>query len=117
MHRNFDRINGENVLNNLEKYIEGLISSNEKLKERVANFNKDEEIKRLKKEIDDIRVNSLTILNDKERKDTREFSEAHFKSCKSHILYILEGTGIGMGITVKCAKCGVEKDVTDVESW
>lgn len=117
MHINFDRINGENVLKNLEKYIEGLISSNEKLKERVANFNKDEEIKRLQKELDDMRVNSLTVLNDKERRDSRHFSEEHFKSCKSNILYILEGTGIGMGITVKCAKCGVEEDVTDVDSW
>lgn len=117
MNFNFDQMNREKVMKSLEEYIDGLIRDKNLYKEKVETFNKEVEIKKLKEEINEIRKNSLIILSEKESKDRKAFSEEHFKSCKSNVIYILEGTGIGMGISVKCKKCGVEKDITDVDNW
>ena len=109
----------EKILEELEQYITDLVDSNEKLKEQLNNYNKDEEIQRLKDEVLNLRRNSIHIMTEKEKMAAELFSTEHYYSCKSQlgVDYILTGTGIGTAIKIKCNKCKVEKDITDFENW
>lgn len=41
-----------------------------------------------------------------------EEDDAHFS-----VSYIMSPTGIGIGVTVKCNRCGDEVDITDYDLW
>jgi len=47
----------------------------------------------------------------------KNFSEKHYKKCKSGIMYMVYPTGIGNTIYIKCRKCKKEKNITDYRCW
>lgn len=107
----------EKLLSDLNLYINDLISINEKLRKQLKDFNKDDEIQKLKEQLGIFRTNSIHVMSDKENESAKKFSSQHYNSCKSNIQYILEGNGIGTGITVKCKKCLTEENITDIDNW
>ena len=66
------------------------------------------------------------ILNEKEVERWGKFDKKHRKKCgkgkndsigTSCIETVFVGTGIGDIVTVRCSKCGKEKDITDYDRW
>lgn len=114
---NFLEKNRNKVLADLTLFIDNLINERNALSERLAEYKKEEEVAKLLEANNKLRIMSLHFMSEQEQKDAREFSSEHYNSCKSNVQYIVEGTGIGDVITVKCKKCGKEKNITDYDCW
>lgn len=84
-------------------------------REQVREWNKDEEIKKLKNEIAYCRKHSLLQLTDKSKEKLDAFTLKHIHS--HTFIYEITGTGIGSIVKVSCDKCGETIDITDAESW
>ena len=93
VHRDF---NG--LLKAAQDEYDSLVELNESLRKKVAEWNKDEEIRKAVE---------------------KAFKDSHYESCKNggKYLYELTGTGIGTAITIKCPVCGEEKNITDYDCW
>lgn len=109
----------DSIFQELKEYIKDMETRNEELRYKLDNYSKDEEIQRYKDELMNIRRDSLYILNDKEKELVNEFRKEHYKKCgkSSRIEYILNPTEIGTGISIRCSRCGCEKDITDYKEW
>lgn len=106
----------------IETRIEGLLSSNESLKNKITeleNYNKDDEVEALKEALKSLRERSIYCLSEKQRIQVDKFNKEHYEKhpCKYTVSYILTPTGIGTGATVKCNKCGEELNITDYDLW
>jgi cupin superfamily acireductone dioxygenase involved in methionine salvage len=118
----YERINirskgHEKILGDLSTYIEDLIEQRDDLREKLNNYSKEDEIKKLEGKLGFYMTNSIHIMTDKEKSDAKSFITEHYESCKSNIQYILEGTGIGTAISVRCKKCDTVKHITDHDNW
>lgn len=94
-----------------------LVESYRKLKDEKF---KDEEIKRLKKELDFYQRNTLVTLSDKQRENARRFQKEHYENCetgKVSFKYTIIPTGIGNVVEIRCPKCGEILDLTDYDLW
>lgn len=111
------KIKNQNILKEINKYIIDFIEENETLKKQLFEYSKDEEIQKLKKEIQNIRRNSITILTDKQKEKVKLFSDKHYTSCKCNIEYIITGTSLGECVEIQCKKCKESEDVTDFDNW
>lgn len=106
VHRDF-----KGLLKAAQDEYDSLVELNESLRKKVAEWNKDEEIRKAVELAEYNRTHSLCQISDNEKKAERAFRDSHYKSCKngSKYLYELTGTGIGTAITIKCPVCGEEK--------
>ena len=94
-----------------------LVESYRKLKDEKF---KDEEIKRLKEELDFYQRNTLVILSDKQRENARRFQKEHYENCETGMTsfkYTIIPTGIGNVVEIRCPKCGEILDLTDYDLW
>lgn len=94
-----------------------LAESYRKLKDKKF---KDEEIKRLKKELDFYQRNTLVTLSDKQRENARRFQKEHYENCETGMMsfkYTIIPTGIGNVVEIRCPKCGEILDLTDYDLW
>ena len=94
-----------------------LVESYRKLKDEKF---KDEEIKRLKKELDFYQRNTLVTLSDKQRENARRFQKEHYENCETGMMsfkYTIIPTGIGNVVEIRCPKCGEILDLTDYDLW
>ena len=94
-----------------------LVESYRKLKDEKF---KDEEIKRLKKELDFYQRNTLVTLSDKQRENARRFQKEHYENCETGMRsfkYTIIPTGIGNVVEIRCPKCGEILDLTDYDLW
>ena len=94
-----------------------LVESYRKLKDEKF---KDEEIKRLKEELDFYQRNTLVTLSDKQRENARCFQKEHYENCETGMMsfkYTIIPTGIGNVVEIKCPKCGEILDLTDYDLW
>ena len=94
-----------------------LVESYRKLKDEKF---KDEEIKRLKEELDFYQRNTLVILSDKQRENARRFQKEHYENCETGMTsfkYTIIPTGIGNVVEIRCPKCGEILDLTDYDMW
>lgn len=94
-----------------------LVESYRKLKDEKF---KDEEIKRLKEELDFYQRNTLVTLSDKQRENARRFQKEHYENCETGMIsfkYTIIPTGIGNVVEIKCPKCGEILDLTDYDLW
>lgn len=94
-----------------------LVESYRKLKDEKF---KDEEIKRLKEELDFYQRNTLVTLSDKQREMARNFQKEHYENCetgKVSFKYTIIPTGIGNVVEIRCPKCGEILDLTDYDMW
>ena len=94
-----------------------LVESYRKLKDEKF---KDEEIKRLKEELDFYQRNTLVTLSDKQREEARCFQKEHYENCETGMMsfkYTIIPTGIGNVVEIRCPKCGEILDLTDYDLW
>ena len=94
-----------------------LVESYRKLKDEKF---KDEEIKRLKEELDFYQRNTLVTLSDKQRENARLFQKEHYENCETGMMsfkYTIIPTGIGNVVEIRCPKCGEILDLTDYDMW
>ena len=94
-----------------------LVESYRKLKDEKF---KDEEIKRLKEELDFYQRNTLVTLSDKQRENARRFKKEHYENCETGMRsfkYTIIPTGIGNVVEIRCPKCGEILDLTDYDLW
>ena len=94
-----------------------LVESYRKLKDEKF---KDEEIKRLKEELDFYQRNTLVTLSDKQRENARRFQKEHYENCDTGMMsfkYTIIPTGIGNVVEIRCPKCGEILDLTDYDLW
>ena len=94
-----------------------LVESYRKLKDEKF---KDEEIKRLKEELDFYQRNTLVTLSDKQRENARRFQKEHYENCKTgkvSFKYTIIPTGIGNIVEIRCPKCGEILDLTNYDLW
>jgi antirestriction protein len=113
----FRKMQKEKALGELNKFIDNLMDTNTYLVNKLENYNRDEEIANLMRANERLRTNSLHILSEQEEADAKAFREEHWNNCKGNTRYILEGTGIGTGVTVQCTKCNRTKNITDTSNW
>lgn len=111
--------NIQQSLNSIKQAVNYLVRDNKALRATLNKYNKDVEIKAKDDEIRSIQQRSISVLSPVEYERDKEFRERHYQICKngSHFIYDLQGTGIGTIVKIKCPICGIEKDITDAESW
>ncbi|AZU98874.1 hypothetical protein pW2_36 [Bacillus phage pW2] len=97
--------------------ITSLFEENEKLKQQLRDYSKDDEIKKLEDELHKLRMDTLHTLTSTEKFRATEFRNEHYAKCKGNTRYILLGTGIGTATTLECTKCGEQENITDYEGW
>lgn len=114
---NINQMNGEKLMKELQGYVDTINQQNGVLQERLRTYNKDEEIHKLREEIAELRRNSLLIMSDKEKEAAKTFSEEHYIKCHGNVEYNLVGTGIGTVVKIKCQKCNLQQDITDIDAW
>lgn len=101
----------------MQEDYDDLVESYRKLKDEKF---KDEEIKRLKEELDFYQRNTLVTLSDKQRENARHFQKEHYENCetgKVSFKYTIIPTGIGNVVEIRCPKCGEILDLTDYDLW
>lgn len=90
-----------------------------RLRQQLHEWDQDEEIQKAKRLAEEYRKHSLQQLTDVELQRIAAFRDKHWKECRnpSKFRYELTGTGIGTAVKIQCPVCGVEEDVTDLDSW
>lgn len=109
--------NKDKLMSELNTLIDDLIDQKDYLSKQVKNFNAEEKVAKALKEVEKIKRASLYVMNDQENRDADEFGEKHWDSCGGNVQYILEGTGVGTAISIKCKKCNEVKNITDYSNW
>ena len=77
---------------------------------------KDEEVKRLKEELDFYKRNSLVVLSDKQRERAKEFQHEHYKKCETghrSFVYTVTPTNVITIVELRCPVCGEIIDVSN----
>lgn len=75
-----------------------------------------EEIKRLKEELDFYKRNSLVVLSDKQKERAKEFQHEHYKKCDTghrSFVYTVTPTNVITIVELRCPKCGEIIDVSN----
>lgn len=75
-----------------------------------------EEIKRLKEELDFYKRNSLAVLSDAQRERAEEFQREHYKKCDTghrSFVYTVTPTNVITIVELRCPKCGEIIDVSN----
>lgn len=76
------------LMDELSTFIDNLMGERDSLAEKLRNFKKDEEISKLLKENESLRINSLHTLSEKEREEADAFREEHWKNVKvTHLFF------------------------------
>lgn len=114
LHGSFDE-----MLENIREEYNREVEQVKRLRKRIEEWNKDEEIQEARRQAEFYRANCLCQLSEKESSLIKNFREKHYTSCKNGSTYIYEivNTGIGSAISIKCPVCGQEENVTDYDTW
>lgn len=78
---------------------------------------KDEEVKRLKEELDFYKRNNLVTLSDAQKKRADEFIHEHYKKCDTgykNFVYTVTPTNVITIVELRCPVCG---EIIDVSSY
>lgn len=77
---------------------------------------KDEEVKKLKEELDFYKRNNLVTLSDVQRERAEEFQREHYKKCDTghrSFVYTVTPTNVITIVELRCPKCGEIIDVSN----
>lgn len=77
---------------------------------------KDEEVKRLKEELDFYKRNNLVTLSDEQMKRAKEFQHEHYEKCDTghrSFVYTVTPTNVITIVELRCPKCGEIIDVSN----
>lgn len=107
------------ALESLLNYVKDMENENERLKQRLEEYSKDEEVSKYREEAQRVKSNSLYMLDDDERNRAREFAREHYGKCgrAGYIRYIVTPTGIGTSVVVECNKCKEKIDISNFNNW
>lgn len=78
---------------------------------------KDEEVKKLKEELDFYKRNNLVTLSDAQKKRADEFIHEHYKKCDTgykNFVYTVTPTNVITIVELRCPVCG---EIIDVSSY
>lgn len=81
---------------------------------------KDDELKRLKEELDFYKRNSLVVLTDKQKKRAEEFIHEHYKKCDTghkSFVYTVTPTNVITIVELRCPVCREIIDVSNYDEW
>lgn len=111
---NFDK-----MLESIQQEYNRIRVQNANLRRQLAEWDKDEEIKKANELASYYRIHSLHELSEKEAERIAEFREKHYASCHNAGTYRFEltGTGIAEAISIECPVCGAKEDVSDYDVW
>lgn len=85
VHRDF-----KGLLKAAQDEYDSLVELNESLRKKVAEWNKDEEIRKAVELAEYNRTHSLCQISDNEKKAERAFRDSHYKSCKNGSKYLVQ---------------------------
>ena len=77
---------------------------------------KDEELKKVKEELDFYKRNNLVTLSDAQRERAEEFQREHYKKCDTghrSFVYTVTPTNVITIVELRCPKCGEIIDVSN----
>ena len=115
--------NIQDLLAKIQKQYDTLEAENQRLRNELFNYSKEEEVKKAKEHADYIADHALLLMSDDELAAAAEFKKKHYEECvlKTKIsttwIYKLSGTGIGTVIEITCPYCKKSEDVTDISHW
>ena len=81
---------------------------------------KDEELKKVKEELEFYKRNSLVVLSDEQRERAKEFQHEHYKKCETghrSFVYTVTPTNVITIVELRCPKCGEIIDVSNYNEW
>lgn len=112
--RRFDKL-----VESIKHEYDNVCAERDELRNRLASWKKDDELRALQSQVDFCRTHSLHALSDVEAERISLFRARHYENCKNAGTYLFElsGTGFGETISIQCPICGKKEDVTDTESW
>lgn len=129
----YDQKYGYRIIEDFDTAVEKLKTSYDYMKDRVQdmestleNWNKDDELQKLRNSNEWLHKHSLLTVSDKEMESLRAFRDKHYEMCCGNgkykskgntWIYTISGTGIGHIIKITCPECGQTEDVTDIDSW
>lgn len=109
----------KDTLKELEALIDILQEDKEDYKQAYLKVKdekfKDEELERLREELDFYKRNSLVTLSDKQMKRANEFIHEHYKKCDTghrSFVYTITPTNVITVVELKCPVCGEVIDLT-----
>lgn len=80
---------------------------------KLKNFNKDEEIEKLKKEIENLEEQSVYVLTKSQKEKMKKFRHEHYKMTgHSYYQVVLRPNEIFTKVVIQCDKCDEELDLT-----
>lgn len=77
---------------------------------------KDEELKKVKEELEFYKRNSLVVLSDAQRERAEEFQREHYKKCDTghrSFVYTVTPTNVITIVELRCPRCGEIIDVSN----
>lgn len=100
-------------LENYNNYLENTIDDLEKEVNRLEKYNKDEEIEKYKKQIEELEEQSIYILDKSQKEKMENFTHEHHK-VTGHNYYqiIISPNEIFTNIVIQCTDCDEELDLT-----
>ena len=110
----------KDTLKELENQIDILQEDKEDYKQAYLEVKdekfKDEEVKRLKEELEFYKRNSLVTLSDKQKERANEFIHEHYKKCETghrSFVYTVTPTNVITIVELRCPVCGEIIDVSN----
>ena len=110
----------KNTLKELENQIDILQEDKEDYRQAYLEVKdekfKDEEVKRLKEELDFYKRNSLVVLSDVQKERANNFIHEHYKKCDTghkSFVYTVTPTNVITIVELRCPVCGEIIDVSN----
>ena len=110
----------KDTLKELENQIDILQEDKEDYKQAYLEVKdekfKDEEVKRLKEELEFYKRNSLVTLSDKQKERANEFIHEHYKKCETghrSFVYTVTPTNVITIVELRCPVCGEIIDLSN----
>lgn len=109
----------DKIIEDLKNHVNYLMEDNQQLENRIEelkNLNKNKEIERLKKMLNQTHNNSVYILTEKQKME--EFKKEHncHETNRNRYSLIITPNELFTAIEIKCNYCGQSEDLTDWSS-
>lgn len=114
------RFGSNNIFGYLQKVADEYCEMEKSVKEcrqKLKDWNKDEEIQKIKDSIEHVRKNSLYIMSDSEKSEYEDFLQKHKDHTHGELEFKISCTSIGSALSITCPECGETKTITDYGEW
>lgn len=110
----------QEIKQSLDYYYERMLAAQKRgdlTMEKAERHVKDYKDKELKEYSSRIARCPIEFNSDKEMIEYQQFKKEHQMCTGYEPMIQVWGCGIGVGYKLKCAGCGITKDITDTEAW